>query len=151
MIYIKIFDKKMSQSKWFIKQSTKIRFFSDKKKITFKTSMMRSDLCDYSDVYIVVKGRISATGTNAANKSNKKLTLRIMLCLDHSYQKLITHSQTMQKILILLCRWIIWQNIVAIIIEITEMILLIKIMMQIIIEQITTKQQQVNILSIRQN
>ena len=113
--------------------------------------MLRSDLCDYSDVYIVVKGRISATGTNAANKSNKKLTLRIMLCLDHAYQKLITNSQTMQKILILLCRWIIWQNIVAIIIEITEMILLIKIMMQIIIEQITTKQQQVNILSIRQN
>ena len=151
MIYIKIFDKKMSQSKWFIKQSTKIRFFSDNKKITFKTSMLRSDLCDYSDVYIVVKGRIIATGTNAANKSNKKLTLRIMLCLDHAYQKLITHSQTMQKILILLCRWIIWQNIVAIIIEITEMILLIKIMMQIIIEQIATKQQQINILSIRQN
>ena len=28
------------------------------KNIRFKTSMLRSDLCDYSDVYIVVKGRI---------------------------------------------------------------------------------------------
>ena len=25
--------------------------------------MLRSDLCDYSDIYIVVKGRISVTGT----------------------------------------------------------------------------------------
>ena len=27
-------------------------------KISFKTSMLRSDLCDYSDAYIVAKGRI---------------------------------------------------------------------------------------------
>ena len=33
--------------------------------------MLRSDLCDYSDVYIVVKGRISVTGPNNANKGIK--------------------------------------------------------------------------------
>ena len=32
--------------------------------------MLRSDLCDWSDVYVVVKRRISVTGTNAANKRN---------------------------------------------------------------------------------
>ena len=36
--------------------------------------MFRSDLCDYSDEYIAVKGRISVTNTNAANGRNKKLT-----------------------------------------------------------------------------
>ena len=34
--------------------------------------MLKSDLCDYSNAYIVVKGRISVTGTNAANRKNKK-------------------------------------------------------------------------------
>ena len=38
--------------------------------------MLRSDLCHYSDAYIVVKGRISVRGTNAANKINKKLTFK---------------------------------------------------------------------------
>ena len=34
--------------------------------------MLRSDLYDYSDAYIVVKGRISVSGTNSANRRNKK-------------------------------------------------------------------------------
>ena len=38
--------------------------------------MLRSDLCYYSDVYVVVKGRISIKGTNDANKKNKKLTFK---------------------------------------------------------------------------
>ena len=69
--------------------------------------MLRSDLCDYSDTYIVVKGRISVTGTNNVNRKKKKLTFKNMLRLDHGYQKSITHLQTMQKILILLCQCII--------------------------------------------
>ena len=31
------------------------------KQIRFKTSMLRSDLCDFSDAYIVVKGRVTAS------------------------------------------------------------------------------------------
>ena len=36
--------------------------------------MLSSDLCDYSDTYIVVKGRISVTGTNdlASSKEIKR-------------------------------------------------------------------------------
>ena len=36
--------------------------------------MLRSDLRDYSDAYIVLKRRISVTGNENANKRNKKLT-----------------------------------------------------------------------------
>ena len=50
--------------------------YSVNKNIRHKTSMLRSDLCDYSDAYIVVKGRISVTGTNAANRRNKNLTFK---------------------------------------------------------------------------
>ena len=38
--------------------------------------MLRSDLCDYSEAYIVVKRRISVTGTNDANRRNKKLIFK---------------------------------------------------------------------------
>ena len=37
----------------------------------FKTSMLRLDLCDYSDAYIVVKGKITVEGDNNAKKRNK--------------------------------------------------------------------------------
>ena len=45
--------------------------YSVNKNIRFKTPMQRSDLCDYSDAYIVVKGRISVKDTNNANKRKK--------------------------------------------------------------------------------
>ena len=35
--------------------------------------MLGSDLCDYSDAHIVLKGRISVRGTIDANRINKKL------------------------------------------------------------------------------
>ena len=38
--------------------------------------MLKSDLYDYNDTYIVVKGTIIVTGTNNANKRNKKLTFK---------------------------------------------------------------------------
>ena len=48
--------------------------YSANKTIRFKTSILRSDLCDYSYAYIFVEGRTAATGTNAANKRTKKIT-----------------------------------------------------------------------------
>ena len=53
--------------------------------------MLRSDLCDYSDAYIVVTGIIIANGTVEANKINKKLTFKTMFHLCHIYQKPLTH------------------------------------------------------------
>ena len=35
--------------------------------------MLRSDLCDFSDAYIVLKGDITLEGYNDANKRNKNL------------------------------------------------------------------------------
>ena len=37
-----------------------------------KIQLLRSDLCDYSDAYIVVKGRTNVTTTNNAKRMNKK-------------------------------------------------------------------------------
>ena len=38
--------------------------YSPNKQIRFKTAMLRSSLCDYSNAYILVKGNISANNTN---------------------------------------------------------------------------------------
>ena len=46
------------------------------KNIRFKNSMLRSDLCDYSDAYVVVKETVTVTDTDNDNKRNKKLVYK---------------------------------------------------------------------------
>ena len=50
--------------------------YSVNKEIRIKTSMLRSDLCDFSDAYIVVEGDITLEGDNDANKRNKNLIFK---------------------------------------------------------------------------
>ena len=47
--------------------------YNTNNQIRFKTSMLRSDLCDYSDVYIIVKGDITVEGANNEDKKNPDL------------------------------------------------------------------------------
>ena len=37
-------------------------FYKTNSDIRFKATMLKSSLCDYSDAYILVKGRITITG-----------------------------------------------------------------------------------------
>ena len=57
--------------------------YSVNKNKSFKTSMLRSNLCDYRDAYIVVKTKMI--------KLKEMLHLKIMLLLDNVFQKLTTH------------------------------------------------------------
>ena len=54
--------------------------YSVNRQINFKTSMLRSSLCDYSDAYILVKGNITVNNTAAdgaaANNTNKKVIFK---------------------------------------------------------------------------
>ena len=50
--------------------------YSPNKQIIFKTAMLRSSLCDYSDAYILTKGNISVNNTVAANNTNKKVIFK---------------------------------------------------------------------------
>ena len=42
----------------------------------FETLLLKSDLCDYSDVYIVVKERITVEGNVLSNRENKKVVFK---------------------------------------------------------------------------
>ena len=54
--------------------------YNENKSIRFKIPMLRSDLCDYSDAYILVNGTITVTANaganNIRNKKNKPLILK---------------------------------------------------------------------------
>ena len=101
--------------KFFIKKWIEVydqsqKNYNPNKEIRIKTSIIRSDLCDFNDAYIVVKGNITvnektfpandfetpnntavnATATNNANNnafSEKKFFLKIMHHLSIVFQK----------------------------------------------------------------
>ena len=52
--------------KWIEVYDQSEKNYNVNKEIRFKTSMLRSDLCDFSDAYIVVKGNIIVTNPDNA-------------------------------------------------------------------------------------
>ena len=78
--------------------------YKPSKQIRLKTSMLRSDLCGFSDAYIGFKGKITVTGATNSSRKNRPLALlnnaqqcKTMLHLLVPFQKLIIHSSIMQK------------------------------------------------------
>ena len=61
--------------KWIEVYDQSEKNYNPNKEIRIKTSMLRSDLCDFSDAYIVVKGDITVTNPNNA-KRNKAVTFK---------------------------------------------------------------------------
>ena len=50
--------------------------YNENKSIRFKTPILRSNLCDYSDAYILVKGTITIAGNNLRDRQNRPLILK---------------------------------------------------------------------------
>ena len=98
--------------KWIEVYDQSEKNYNPNKEISIKTSMLRSDLCDFSDAYVVVKGTITvdkktftadnfeapnntaanATATNTANNNafgEKSSFLKTMLHLSIAFQKLM--------------------------------------------------------------
>ena len=50
--------------------------YKPSRQIRFKTSMLRSDLCDFSDPCIVVKGTITVTGGSNTSRKNRFLAFK---------------------------------------------------------------------------
>ena len=62
--------------KWIEVHDQSEKSYGVNKEIRIKTSISRSDLCDFSVAYIVVKGDITPEGDNDANKQNKNLAFK---------------------------------------------------------------------------
>ena len=62
--------------KWIEVQSQSGNTYNTRKPVRFKTSMLRSGLCDYSDAYVWVKGKITVTNPNDNANFDRRLTLK---------------------------------------------------------------------------
>ena len=67
---------KLVSKKWIQVYDQSEGNYNVNKEIRIKTSMLRSDLYDFNDTYIVVKGDITLEGDNDANKRIKILHLK---------------------------------------------------------------------------
>ena len=83
--------------KWIEVHDQSEKNYQVNKEIRIKTSMLRSDLCDFSDAYIVVKVTVTVTDPNNA-KRNKSVAFKIMHHLSIVFQKLMVHKLIIQKI-----------------------------------------------------
>ena len=54
----------------YVRVNSLLNTYNENKSIRFKTPMLRSNLCDYSDAYILVKGTITVTAPGANNGAN---------------------------------------------------------------------------------
>ena len=65
--------------------------------------MSRSNLCNYSDAYIVVKGRISVRSTKNINKRKQKLTLKnnapFRLCISKINNRFIDNAEDLDIVM----------------------------------------------------
>ena len=61
-----------------LKQMMKQGVHTHNKQIKFKTSMLRSSLCDYTDAYILVKGNIIVNNTAAADVDANNTNIKVI-------------------------------------------------------------------------
>ena len=60
----------------YVKVNSLLNTYNENKSIRFKTRMLRSNLCDYSDAYILVKGTITVTENHPRDRQNRPLILK---------------------------------------------------------------------------
>ena len=61
-------NSKFTRKKWYVINSESKGNYSDENEIKFLTSSLESNLCDYSDAYILVTGNTNVTGGDANTK-----------------------------------------------------------------------------------
>ena len=81
-------------SKFVIREYVRVNSLSNtynkNKSIIFKAPLLRSDLCDYADAYIVVNGTITVTANAGANNIRDKRNRKLILKNNASFVSCIT-------------------------------------------------------------
>ena len=60
----------------YVKVNSLSNTYNENKSIRFKTPMLRSDLCDYSDAYILIKGTITVAENYPRDRQNRPVILK---------------------------------------------------------------------------
>ena len=88
---------KFVTKKWIEVYDQSEKNYNPNNEIRIKTSMLTSDLCDYSDACIIVKGTITVTNPNNA-KRNKVVTFKNNAPFINCISKINGVKMIMQKI-----------------------------------------------------
>ena len=91
----------------YVKVNSLSNTYNENKSIRFKTPMLRSDLCDYADAYILVKGTITVTANEGANnirgKRNKPLIVKnnapFISCITKINNELIEDAEDLDVVM----------------------------------------------------
>ena len=77
--------------------------YNENKSIRFKTPMLRSDLCDYADAYILVNGIITVAGNQPRDRQNRPLILKnnapFVLCITRINNELIEDADDLDIVM----------------------------------------------------
>ena len=73
---IQLYQSLWQESKWIQVNDLSDGQYSVNKNTRFKTFVLRSDMSDYSDAYIVVSSTITVEGTDANNQTHKMLAFK---------------------------------------------------------------------------
>ena len=77
--------------------------YNENKSIRFKTPMLRSDLCDYADAYILVSGTITVVGNQPRDRQNKPVILKnnapFVLCITRINGELIEDADDLDIVM----------------------------------------------------
>ena len=88
---------------WIEVQSQSGNIYNTSKPIRFKTSMLRSDLCDYSDAYVWLKGEITVTNSHDNANFNKELTLKnnapFISCISKINDELVENAEDLDIVI----------------------------------------------------
>ena len=101
-------NSKFATKKWYVIDSESKGNYSHENPIKFLTSSLESNLCDYSDAYILVTGNITVVGADDNTKVAFKNCAPFRKCRT-------AINEMKQNILTLQCLCIIWLNTVIII------------------------------------
>ena len=89
--------------KWIEVQSQSGNTYNTSKPIRFKTSVLRSDLCDYSDAYVWIKGTITVTNPNNNANFDRRLTLKnnapFISCVSRINGELIENAEDLDIVI----------------------------------------------------
>ena len=89
--------------KWIEVQSQSGNTYNTSKPITCKTSMLRSDLCDYSDAYVRVKGTTTVTNPNNNVNFDRRLTFKnnapLISCVSKINGELVENAEDLDIVI----------------------------------------------------
>ena len=87
----------------YVRVNSLLNTYNENKSIRFKTPMLRSNLCDYSDAYILVEGTVTVAGNNLRDRQNRPLILKnnapFVLCITRINGELIEYADDLDIVM----------------------------------------------------